>query len=135
MAKNLTQEQLRDYLDANGVSTRKDSDGDLFTVLPADSDFEHNVVVYYTISGNSVRVWGFATEFSVTEENMARVLFTINELNKTKTIPKGYLADDRIIAEQYYLLDEEVSDEYIKENVLKFTTAAIWKFFCGFNGL
>lgn len=133
MAKELTITQIRGYLDEKGITSRIDSDGDLYIVLSADEDFDHDVFVYFGIEDNWVRIFGLASNFDVEDHNKARVLFTINELNKKKRQPKGYLSGSRIVAEQYYCISEGISETYIKDKIIMASISFIWRFFCDFN--
>ena len=117
MVKSISRDLIRKYLDDLNYSTRVDDDGDIFTVLRADKDFNHDVIIF----------------FNVDSSNMGRVMLSINEYNKNSTVLKAFLENNRIRFEQYFLLDEEVSEEYIKANCIKLTAGLIWKSFCDFN--
>lgn len=131
--KGITRDQIRTYLDEVGTSTRVDSDGDLFTVFPADEEFNHNVVIFFYVKDNSLGVYAFATEFQVPEEKTLDALIAINQWNAERKFPKVYLKDQIVQAEQWFALDEEVSVEYIKENCIRMMIALIWRFFVEFK--
>ena len=133
MVKGISRDLIRNYLDQINISSRIDDDGDLYTVLSADNDFDHDVIIYYTVSGNWLRIFGLAANYTVSDSNKGRVLLALNEFNSSHSTPTGVLEKDRIRFKHSLLLDEEVSEEYIKENGLKLGTTSIWHAFVDFN--
>lgn len=135
MVKGITRDLIRKYLDDLGVSTRVDDDGDLFTILRADNDFDHDVIIYYSVNNNWLRVFGYAMDYEVPDSNKGRVLLALNEHNQTHATPTGVLEtkNNAIKFKHSLLLDEEVSETYIKENGIKMGNSGIWHAFVDFN--
>lgn len=133
MVKSISRDLIRKYLDDLNYSTRVDDDGDIFTILRADKDFNHDVIIFFTVDKNWLGIYGYAIDYDVDSSNMGRVMLSINEYNKNSKVLKAYLENNHIRFEQFFLLDEEVSEEYIKANCIKLTAGLIWKSFCDFN--
>ncbi|MBQ7690699.1 MAG: hypothetical protein IJT30_05870 [Muribaculaceae bacterium] len=133
MLKEISRDLIRGYLDDVGVSTRIDDDGDIFTLLRADENFNHDVAVFFNVNGNWLWIFGQAHNLTVEESDKTRVLKILNEHNRKAKIVNGYMMKETIRFEHCYLLDEEVSEAYIKENCLRMTVSAIWHSFCDFG--
>lgn len=132
MPSEISQRYISDILDSCNFDSRIDEDCDLMVILHADNDFGYNVQIYYTVEDNKwLRVWGVAPHFDSRCYNKQRVLEAINVCNLNHKIVKAYLQPNgtRIICERYELIDEYVSEDYIKNNCIKMNTALIWKAF------
>ncbi len=131
MPSEISQKYISDLLDELNFESGIDYDCDLFIILDADSDFEYNVQIYYTVEDNHwLRVWAIAPDFDSQCANKQKVLDAINKCNAAQKFVKAYLMNDnRIIIERYELIDEYVSDDYIKINCLKAVSSALWQAF------
>ena len=125
----LSRSQLRDMLDGMGIQTSVDSDGDLYTVLGADTDFSHNVIVYFVIDGDWLGVTGFADGFDIEDRNLAAAIFYANEFNRRAKLPKVFISNNRYRLEHWTLIDEEVSEAFVRENCIRMIVPMIWRFF------
>ncbi len=132
MPSEISQRYISDILDSCNFDSQIDSDCDLLVILHADSDFRYNVQIYYSVDDNKrLRVWGVAPEFDSRCYNKQRVLDAINACNRDQKMVKAYLHQNgtRVICERYELIDEYVSEDYIKNNCIKLNTGLIWKAF------
>lgn len=125
----LTPERLRAMLDEMGIQTTADSDGDLYTVLGAGTDFSHNVIIYFVIDGDWLGVTGFADGFDIEERNLAAAICYANEFNRRAKLPKVFISNSRYRLEHWTLIDEEVSEAFVKENCIRMIVPLIWRFF------
>ncbi len=135
MVNQISRDLIRQYLDELNISTRIDSDGDLFTTLSADDDFDHDVQVYFRVSDNWLRIFGIAADYAVSREDKGAVLFSLNKMNLERAQITGVLNNEQIVFKWAYLLDETVSEAYIKENCLKLPLSLIWRCFVDFQNL
>lgn len=134
MIKGLNLSILRGLVDKAGLSHRIDDDGDILMLLNADKDFGYDVAVFFQIQGENdtiLKVTGMAVNFPVNDENKANLVFLCNKWNRERRFPKAYveLENNRVVAEENFILDESVSEEYVLENCIKLSVRAIWLFF------
>ena len=132
MPSEISQRYISDILDSCNFDSQIDSDCDLLVILHADSDFRYNVQIYYSVDDNKwLRVWGVAPDFDSRCYNKQRVLDAINACNRDQKMVKAYLHQNgtRVFCERYELIDEYVSEDYIKNNCIKLNTVLIWKAF------
>lgn len=132
MPSEISQRYISDILDSCDFDSRIDEDCDLLVILHADSDFGYNVQIYYTVEDNKwLRVWGVAPHFDSRCYNKQRVMDALNACNRDQKMIKAYLHSNgtRVICERYELIDEYVSEDYIKNNCIKMNTGLIWKAF------
>ena len=135
MISSITKSQVRDMCDQASMKTAIDSDGDIYTVLSADSDFNHNVFVFFQVTDDKwLRVFGMAEDFKVSQSNVANALIRINKYNQDQRLMKAYLEENGlIIVERNELIDEAVSEKFVYENVIRLSASFIWDFFKNFN--
>lgn len=133
MIKGISRDLIRKYLDDLGLSTRVDDDGDLFTILSADKDFSHDVIIYYSVNNNWLRIFGYAMDYDVPNTSKGQVLLALNEHNNSHATPTGVLQGNKIKFKHSLLLDEEVSEKYIIENGIKLGNSGIWHAFVDFG--
>lgn len=127
--KGITQSQVRDILDEVNIPSRIDSDGNLYTVLPADDDFGYDVAIYFVVHDDSLLLHAFAVGLNVPEPSTVDVLVGINELAIKNKFPKAYIYDHTIMCDHWVVLDEEVSPEYVRENCIRMIIPFMWGFF------
>lgn len=118
---------LRDLLDDAHISTKKDEDGDLMTMLSADDDFPHDVVIWYILDEGWLTVIARSFEFKMDDP-----VAVANEYNRTHrgVACTGEPERGTIFFKFGFLIDEEVSSTYVVENCLKFPTSCSWRSFC-----
>lgn len=132
MPNEISQRYISDVLDNCGLNSQIDDDCDLVVIMHADSNFGYNVQIYYTVEDNKwLRVMGVAPDFDSRCYNKQRVLDAINAYNRNQRMVKAYLHSNgrRVVCERYELIDEYVSEDYIKNNCIKKNTARIWQAF------
>lgn len=132
MPSSISQRLISDSLDEMGFDSNIDRDCDLFIILRGDTDFRFNVQVYYEVENDKwLRVFAVSPEFDSRCYNRQRNLEAINKCNSEQKMTKAYLHSNgtRIVVERYELIDEYVSNDYLKKNCLKFNTTCIWKAF------
>lgn len=133
MIKGISRDLIRSFLDKMGISSRVDNEGDLFMVLSADEQFDHDVVVFFLVKDDSLGVYAFASDYKVPEDKMLDAIVAVNQYNATRKYPKVYIKDNVIQCEYWFLLDEEVSEEYIVQNCLRMLIQLCWQFFVDFK--
>lgn len=121
----ITLSQIRGYLDELHVSTSVDDDGDLMLVQGADDDFGHDVVIFVMVHNNRLSYIASARGYKPAQD----LYFLANRHNCRMFMPTAVVRNDEIRMEVSYLLDEEVSKEYIVENCIKMVLASIWRGF------
>ncbi len=123
--KEINQNILRDLLDDAGVSSKKDSDGDLMTILAGDDDFPHDVVIWFMVEDNWLTIIARSFDFKVDSP-----VEVANEYNRSHRALTCIGEEDGIFFKAAYLLDEEVSTQYIIENCIRFGIGTSWRSFC-----
>lgn len=116
---------LRELFDELQVVTTLDDDGDIMLVQEADADFPHNVIVYAMVRNNRLSLVAGAPGFAPD----ANLLELANEHNLAHILPVAVVRDGQLRMECSFLLDEEVSKEYVVENCIKLPLSAIWQSF------
>lgn len=130
MINSIDINMVRSFCDRANFATTVDQDGDLYLVFSADSDFGHNVVVYFGVTDNKwLRLFAMA-DMEVTQDRLGETMVRINNFNSSNYLLKAYLTEKgRIFVERNELIDENVSEEFIMENCIRFFPPAAWKFF------
>lgn len=116
---------IRTYLDELHISTRIDDDGDIVIVQGADEEFAHDVVIFVMVNNNRLSYAAGAPDYSPA----GNPLELANRHNCRKNMPTAVVRDGNIRMECSFLLDEEVSKEYIVENCIKMVLGSIWHAF------
>ena len=120
--KEIDKHIIRDILDEMHIASSYDEDGDLMIVQQADEDFVYDVVIYILGQDNRPSFLGAAQGY----EPQADLLELANRHNCRRNLPTAVVRDGHIRMEYSYLLDEEVSREYIRENCIGMTLSSIW---------
>lgn len=116
---------IRDYLDELHISTRIDDDGDMVIVQSADDDFGHDVVIFVIVNNNRLSYAAGAPGYEPKQD-----LYQLaNRHNCRRNLPTAVVRDENIRMECSFLLDEEVSKEYIVENCIKMVLGSTWRAF------
>ncbi len=121
--------QIRTYFDELRIPTRIDEDGDMVVVQSADEDFGHDVVIYVIVNGDQLSYAAGAPGYTPAGD----LFFLANRHNCRSNMPTAVVRDGAIRMEYSFLLDEEVSKEYIIENCIKFVLGSIWQSFVKFE--
>ena len=122
---------IRELCDKSGFNTKLDSDGDIAMILRADSDFGHDVHIFFSVSDMKwLRIWG-TSGLQIRKEQIKDIVMRINEYNKNTRYMKAYFEENRnwIVFERYELIDENVSEEFILNNIVKLCPPYIWNAF------
>jgi hypothetical protein len=121
----------------NVVLDHDPPDGCFYIKLPANSDFDHDVIIGFALNLNEsdlFTIWGYAHDFDVAPENLAKAILTCHNWNQYKWYPTAFVKDNRcIMTQRSFNKNKPVSEAYLKEEILD-TINAIWRFFCEFNG-
>lgn len=134
MINEISRNLIRECLDELQFANAIDKDGDLYTLLRADEDFGHDVIVYYAVQDAWLRVFAYAVDYEVEEGDRYVMLDKINKFHLDYIYGTVYIDDHSCICiQQGFLLDEPVSRDYILKNCIEFTTSRFWKFFCDFD--
>jgi len=135
MIDKITKSRFRQLLDEVGYRTALDNDGDFYTVLDADEDFNHDVFVYYVVNEekHAVSVIAIASDFELRENDKANALIKCNQWNYSHTVGQAYLKEGEIQFRCGFFLDEPISESYVKENVIKTSTSLAWNFYSNLN--
>lgn len=122
--KGINQSTLRDLLDEAGIATKKDDEGDLMTVLSADDDFPFDMIAWFMVEDNWLTIITRSFDFKVKDP------YTVaNEYNRTHRAVSCIAEDDAVFFKLGFLLDEEVSTQYVIENCLRFGVGCSWHSF------
>lgn len=113
---------IRDILDEMHIASSYDNDGDLLVIQQADEDFVYDVAVYILVNDNRLSFLAAAHDY----EPRGNLLELANRHNCRRNLPTAVVRDGHIRMEYSYLLDEDVSREYIRENCIGMTLGAIW---------
>ena len=118
---------IREYLDELHIATRIDDDGDMVIVQSADEDFGHDVVIFVMVNNNRLSYAAGAPGYTPQSD-----LYQLaNRHNCRRNMPTAVVRDGNIRMECSFLLDEEVSKEYIVENCIKMVLGSIWQAYVG----
>lgn len=120
--KTIDKHIIRDILDEMHIASSFDEDGDLMIVQQADEDFVYDVAIYILVNDNHLSFLAAAQGY----EPQGNLLELANRHNCRKNLPTAVVRDGNVRMEYSYLLDEEVSREYIRENCLGMTLSSIW---------
>ena len=99
----------------------------MIVVQSADEDFPHDVIIYVMVANNRLTYTALTSRDFVPNGNIYELA---NEHNASKYLPVAVIRNGHIRMEFSFLLDEEVSKEYIVENCIKMVLASIWQAFC-----
>lgn len=113
---------IRDILDEMHIATSIDNDGDLLIIQQADQDFVYDVFISILVNDNRLTFLAEAEGY----EPAGDLLMLANRHNIRRHLPTAIVRNNQIRMEYSYLLDEEVSRDYIRENCIGMTLSAIW---------
>ena len=125
----VTKERFRRLLDELKLTHRIDDDGDFAVQLSADSDCQYEVYVFYRVLENKIQVIGLS-KLNIPEVRLHEALMFCNDWNTAKMLQCNVNLETKKLQTTYSLFtDVALSDEYIKENVIKLGSAMTWQFF------
>lgn len=127
----MNKNDIRDILDNIGVSTRKDADGDFYTILKADEDFGHDVAISHVLNetGGKLQMVAVAPEFKIDDSRRDEAVDFCNKWNTEKSFGCAYFQQG------YFLIQAALNDpadlppDYIGTSFFKFHTSVFWMFF------
>ena len=123
--KGIDLRSVRDFLDELHIPSSYDDDGDLMVVLHADEDFVYDVVVYLLVQDDRLTFLAQAFDYEPTGNPYELA----NRHNCRNTMPMAVVRDGIIRMEYSFLLDEEVSHEYVRDNCVRMPISSIWHAF------
>lgn len=126
MIKSIDKNLIRSYFDELSIASHIDDDGDLVIVQSADEDFGHDVVIYITVSNDRLSYTAGASGYETAQDPY----FLANRHNCRRILPTAVVRGGHVRMEYSFLLDEEVSKEYIVENCIKMVLGHIWRGYC-----
>ncbi len=126
MIKSIDKNLIRSYFDELSIASRLDEDGDLVIVQSADEDFGYDVVIYVIVNNNRLSYAAGAPGYEPAQDPY----YLANRHNVRRNLPTALVRDGKVRMEYSFLLDEEVSKEYIVENCIKMVLGNIWRGFC-----
>lgn len=115
---------IRSYIDELSISHKYD-DGSLIIIQSADDDFNNDVVIILSVENNRLSYVAGAPGYAPAGDPF----FLANRHNCRRFMPMAVVRDGDIRMECSFLLDEEVSKEYIVENCIKMVLGSIWRAF------
>lgn len=127
--KGINKQSIRELLEEIHVRVTEDDDGDLMILQEADADFGYDVIIFVMVNNNRLSYAAAAPNFHPD----CNLLELANRHNCSRNLPTAVVREDNIRMEATFLLDEEVSKEYIVENCIKMVLGAIWQGFVGFQ--
>ena len=126
--KGIDKAFIRATLDELRIPTRIDDDGDIVIVQTADEEFSHDVVIFLIVNNNRLSYAAGSPSY----EPKGDLLELANRHNCTHNMPMAVVRDGQLRLEYSFLLDEEVSKEYIIENCIKMALGSIWRAYVDF---
>jgi len=133
MINKLTKTDLRNLLDKGGYASRVDSDGDFYITLEADSDFAHDVLIFFACGEDNGRltITGMASDFDVPQSDVPNAIVACNDYNINFFFPTAQVFPNngRIVVNRTWIVGNPVSPEYLIAEI-KTTVSSIWQFFC-----
>ncbi len=124
----IDKQQIRTYFDELGIPTRVDDDGDLVVIQSKDDDFGHDVVIYIMVADNGRLSYAAGAPSYQPDGDLYHLA---NRHNCRRNMPTAVVRDEAIRMEVSFLLDEEVSKEYIVENCIRMPLGTIWSAYVG----
>ena len=129
MVNSISASFIRELCDEIGFRTEIDSNGFISLCLSKDEDFGHDVLVVFSVDNNRLHIFSFARGLEIEQRDVAKTLVKLNKYN-AKGYMTAYLSGDGdVMVDRLELLDEEVSESFIKENCIKLCVQVCWNFF------
>ncbi len=116
----ITKNTLYRLLGEVGIDACEDFRGNFYVMKYADADFDHDIVITYSVDGDWLCVTGEPQDFAVAEGDEYTVLDVLNTLNMKRVAPVGFWLNNRPHFRYSVRLCEEVSEAYVKRDVIRF---------------
>jgi len=132
MVTKISKNAFRNLLDECDLSSKLTQSGNFIVSLEADNDFGHNVDIMFFINEETGRLdsLGVAdSDFNISNDELAHAYVICNEWNRNY-ITQAYVADNSFWVSYSIIIDEPVSESFIKENFIRISTSVFWQFFC-----
>lgn len=133
--KHLERDELKRLLVGMEIDPMVDSDGLLFSVFPADDDFNHDVVFRFI---NDDHGWfgieAVADEFMLPDASGASALAFCNDYSRCARLPKAFVVNGHFKLEQWIMLPLATDENYIKQYI-ELVLAMCWRFFVDANNI
>lgn len=127
--KNLTHDDIARLLEEMELDAMRFDNGDIYTIFPADEEFNHDVVFTFTTeNGGWFGIQSFADEYDITNENIPKAMSLTNAFCKNARIPKAFIQNNRFKLEQWFMFDDATTDDFIKEQI-HMVMSMSWNFF------
>ena len=119
--KGIQLRQVRDVLDEMHLTSRYNENGHLEVVFGASEEFVYDVVIIIDVENDRLKFFSFAPG----SEPDADVFRLANCHNIRCYLPVCVVRDGHVHFEYTFLLDEEVSEEYFKDNCVRMLISSI----------
>ena len=133
----VTLERIRHILDANRIEHNWiDADDEnekpsIMLTVHKDGDCKSDIVNIIQIDGNLLTFAGIAQNFELDKTQIPDAIMFCNSWNSTKYMPSVSVTEDgTFFASWCHLIDIDISDDYIKENMIVSFVSNTWSFFC-----
>lgn len=124
MVNSISTSFIKGLCDEMGINTYLDSFGNIVMPIQEIPGFKHTAFIFITVKDNNYLQVRVTADYRIAQEDVAKTMIKMNEYNRRKKFMKAYLDDEGLLcAERDELIDEYVSEEYIKVNCLKFVFA------------
>lgn len=122
---------VREMCDEAGFRTTITESGAICMILAADEDYGHDVWVVFEVDekNNRLRVVAYGG-INVKQTKLADAISRVNKYNKETSLMKAYIDNDGdVVIERWEIIDEEVSEDFVLNNVIKLCPPLMWSFF------
>jgi len=124
--KGIQLRQVRDILDEMHLSSRYDENGNLEIIFSASEDFVYDVVIIISAIDNRLSYLAFAPGYTPDKYDMYRLA---NSHNSRCYMPICVVRNNIPDFEYSFLLDEDVSPDYVRENCVLMPIRSILRSF------
>lgn len=130
MINSINLQKIRQLCDKVGYTSRQTEYGDVLVVFDGDERFGNNIGVFFGIDGNNwLQVRGLGG-IEIKQDRLAEAIKRINIFNFVNRLMTAYISESgTVIVERYELIDEDVSEEFVLENVIKLSQQLVVDFF------
>lgn len=111
--KGIQLRRVRDILDEMHLTSRYDEKGNLEVVFSASEDFVYDIVIIISVENDRLSYFSFAPGYTPDVDDVYRLA---NSHNRRCFMPMCVVRNNVPDFEYSYLLDEETSEEYVREN-------------------
>ena len=127
--KNITQNEFRELLDKLELLHKKIDDRALVVPFPADEDFDRPINIAFVVDRRKLQAGCSVPGYGANLKRSDALEFC-NAWNREKISPKAYLDESGDFFTEISLFhDEDISAEYVQNNFIRLTVAAVAQFF------